>query len=383
MVDDTEVDDVAKRYRYKSYRGRKRDRRNMIMFVVSVMAVIFGMTYLIRHRGGQAVRDVTGEEISYGDLANGRQDDTEGPFDEPARPAPVSNRKSEVEQPLPGPTIAPATMDIKPEEQPKKQTTLQSVESTSDEARQLITHAQQAEIAGDFISARDKLNASLQLHLGERVRELVKIKLGNLSAGWLFGKKVLPGDTLTTYYTVRPGDTLAKIAGRNDIPYEFLMRINGIKNPRLLPSGRQIKIVKGPFHAKVSRSNFTLDLYIGDKMFVKSYKVGLGEVGRDTPTGTWRVRTNGKAIKPVWPNPVTHKLVHADEPDYPLGTRWIGIVGIDGEAKGRVGFGIHGTKDHDSIGKRTSQGCIRLYNGQVQELYDTMTPGLSEIHIVD
>ena len=84
----------------------------------------------------------------------------------------------------------------------------------------------------------------------------------------------------------------------------------------------------------------------------------------------------------MWPNP-EGGIVYPDDPEYPLGSRWIGLNGIEGQAKGRTGFGIHGTKDPDTIGTRSSQGCIRLYNGQVIELYDLMTPGKSKIRVMD
>ena len=60
------------------------------------------------------------------------------------------------------------------------------------------------------------------------------------------------------------------------------------------------------------------------------------------------------------------------------------MEGIKGAAKGRTGFGIHGTKDKDvkSVGTASSRGCIRLYNGDVILIYKLLTPGLSQVEVV-
>ena len=49
-----------------------------------------------------------------------------------------------------------------------------------------------------------------------------------------------------------------------------------------------------------------------------------------------------------------------------LGTRWIGFE----EKEGLYGYGIHGTAEPESIGKAESNGCIRLRNEDVEELFD-------------
>ena len=126
-----------------------------------------------------------------------------------------------------------------------------------------------------------------------------------------------------------------------------------------------------------------MDLYLQDK-YVKSYRVGIGESGRrETPTGLWRVRPGDKLIKPTWTDPDTGRTYVADDPDYPLGSRWIGLEGLEGAAKGRTGFAIHGTKDPETIGTRSSKGCIRLYNGDVIEAYNLLFTGHSLVRVVE
>ena len=38
------------------------------------------------------------------------------------------------------------------------------------------------------------------------------------------------------------------------------------------------------------------------------------------------------------------------------------------------GIGIHGTHDNNSLGKRASEGCIRMENAQLEKLVDRLSP---------
>jgi len=125
-----------------------------------------------------------------------------------------------------------------------------------------------------------------------------------------------------------------------------------------------------------------MDLYL-QETFVRSFRVGLGKSGSETPTGLWRVKIGGKLIKPVWTNPLDGKTYYPEDPDYPLGSRWIGLEGLEGAAKGRTGFAIHGTKEPEQIGTADSQGCIRLHNGNAILLYNLFEEGLSTVEVVE
>jgi LysM repeat protein len=252
----------------------------------------------------------------------------------------------------------------------------------SPDAAKLVSEADNDLKNGKFIAARDKLNDCVRMLQGNPQQEPVKAKLQQLSQMWLFGTDVIKGDTLCTTYTVHPGDSLVVIGKKFKVPAEFLQQINNISRPESLQVGRNLKVVNGPFHAIVNRSNFTMDIYL-QTTFVQSFKVGLGQETMETPTGLWRAAVGGKMIKPKWTDPKSGKTYEGSDPDYPLGSRWIALDGIDGNAKGRTGFAIHGTKDPQTIGTKSSQGCIRLFNGDVVTVYNMMMPGLSEVRVVD
>jgi len=125
-----------------------------------------------------------------------------------------------------------------------------------------------------------------------------------------------------------------------------------------------------------------MDVYL-QNMYVKTYKVGLGREGYETPVGLWRARPGGKLVKPTWTDPETGRTYHSEDPNYPLGSGWIALDGIDSRTRGIEGIAIHGTKDETTIGTRSSRGCIRLYNGDLVELFDMFEPGHSELRVIE
>lgn len=350
------------KYRYRPYRSRRARNRNIAYFLLAVVVIIAGVIFFNKLRSPeQAVGRVPENDVGVIDLAPNE-------FDAAPQPPPPQEPKPEAES-VPQPEAA------KPVIEP---------DDTDNQAAQLIAEAQEDIKAGKTIAARDKLNnVLLSVPLTFNQRQAVKAQLADLSKKWLFNRDTYTGDTLTSTYKVQPGDLLSQVAKQYKVPYEILMTINNIKRPENLLAGETIKVINGPFHAIVYRLTFTLDLYLGNKTYVKSYKVGLGEQDMETPTGKWRVRTGGRLIKPTWTDPITGRTYVADDSDYPLGSRWIALEGLEGNAKGRTGFAIHGTKEPKTIGTRSSRGCIRLLNGEAIELYDMLTPGLSEVRVFD
>ncbi|MCX5633991.1 MAG: L,D-transpeptidase family protein [Phycisphaerae bacterium] len=246
----------------------------------------------------------------------------------------------------------------------------------------ILQDAQKNIAEGRTVAARDILNDVLNMAMEDSLRQQVKKQMEGLANDWLFGRTVQLGDNLCSTYKIQPGDVLANVAVNFKVPYQLLMRINNISSDKALQAGQTIKVVHGPFHAVVYRSSFTMDLYL-QNMYVKSYKVGLGKVGHETPLGLWRAKPGGKLVKPTWTDPETGKVYHADDPDYPLGSGWIALEGTDSRTRGIEGIAIHGTNDESTIGTKSSRGCIRLFNGELKEVYDIFEPGFSELRVAD
>ena len=64
------------------------------------------------------------------------------------------------------------------------------------------------------------------------------------------------------------------------------------------------------------------------------------------------------------------KVIASGDPENPLGSRWMRLTGTEDSNRNYKGYGIHGTKDRSSIGQNASNGCIRMLNEEVEELYD-------------
>jgi LysM repeat protein len=254
--------------------------------------------------------------------------------------------------------------------------------STNTRAAAMIADAQNCINEGKVITARNTLNDVLNMSLDPSTREVVKKQMTNLSNDWLFTRVIQLGDDLCSSYRVQPGDKLSLIAQSHKIPYALLMKLNNISNERSLRSGQTLKVINGPFHAVVYKSAFIMDLYL-QNIYIRSFKIGIGKDGHETPVGLWRVKVGGKMIKPTWTDPESGHTFHASDPNYPLGSGWIALDGIDNRTRGINGIAIHGTKDETTIGTKSSLGCVRLYNGELMEVYEMLEPGFSEIRIVE
>ncbi|WP_172297904.1 L,D-transpeptidase [Pseudoruegeria sp. HB172150] len=77
---------------------------------------------------------------------------------------------------------------------------------------------------------------------------------------------------------------------------------------------------------------------------------------------TWRPTPSMKLRNPEWPD-----VVEGGAPDNPLGPLALYL--------GWTYYRIHGTHDTRKIGRRSSNGCIGLYNEHIRELFDLSSVG--------
>jgi LysM repeat protein len=244
-----------------------------------------------------------------------------------------------------------------------------------------IEQARQALDSGKVLEARQQLNALLKTDLGESESGEVRALLTRIADDTIFGRRHLPGDPLLDSYTIQSGDVLLNIGRDYHVPHEILMQLNGIPDATKIRQGQKLKVPRGPFHVKIYKSEFRMDVYLQD-VYVRSYRVGLG-TDNGTPEGVWKVKT--RLENPTYYPPSTaadKRILAPDDPNNPLGRRWIGLEGVEGAAVGHEGYGIHGTIEPDSIGKAVSLGCIRMHNEDVAFLYMLMMPGQSTVTIL-
>lgn len=234
--------------------------------------------------------------------------------------------------------------------------------------------------AGRVIEARHQLNALLNRNLTDIEASEVRALLTRIADDTVFSKRTTPNDPVVTTYVIQPGDLLINIGRQFHVPHETLMQINRISDATRIRADQLLKVPRGPFHAKIVKSDFRLDVYLGD-LYVRSYRVGLGAGGR-TPEGEWLVKE--RLPNPTYYPPASaedKRIIPPNDPENPLGEHWIGLKGVSGDAVGHDGYGIHGTIEPESIGRAVSLGCVRMHNEDVAELYKLMLPGESRVTI--
>ncbi len=365
--------------KYKPYsthkQGKQRQLRNIIIILIVLIVGIIIVTRLYKGDEPQPAPETGSEERTVGEIMSGDDGDADDESTETPEPQP---------EPTPEPEeVTPVEPQPEPTPDPPTPTVDTPTVESSDEARALVERAIELDKAGKIIATRDLLNGALDKRLSDSLRAQIKTKMTKLADKWLFGREVFESDNLSEYYLVKPGDYLSTIASRFKVPYEILQEINGLPRPEALQAGQKIKVIKGPFNAVVYKSTFTMDLYL-QGTYVKTYKVGIGKEGHETPPGRWRVKSGGKnPNRPQWTDPDTGRVYSGSDPDYPLGDRWIAIEGLDINTEKRTGFALHGTKEPESIGTRSSRGCVRLHNEDVKEVYNLLRAGVSEIIIYD
>ncbi len=252
----------------------------------------------------------------------------------------------------------------------------------------LIAEATTKASAGDLIGARSLLNSALLSgSLSPSDIDSVKKQMAEINQTLVFSPKQFPNDPLGGVYTVKSGDRLAAIGNAHQIPFELLLPLNRMTNAKMLKYGQTLKVINGPFHVVVSKSKFTMDVYLGspggaDSTYITTFPVGLG-TDNSTPTGTWTIKN--KVTHPAYFPPAEHPgpTLMPDDPKNPLGPYWMGLEGTDGQAVGQRSYGIHGTIDPTSIGKQSSMGCIRMKNEDVELVYKLLVQGKSIVIVKD
>jgi LysM repeat protein len=152
-------------------------------------------------------------------------------------------------------------------------------------------------------------------------------------------------------YVIRRGDTLAAIANAFGVTLQALMSANPGVMPQSLYVDQVIcvPVAPTPIGITISIRAKTLTLYKNGRLF-KAYPVATGKLNTPTPTGSFTIK---------------NKQVN---PGGPFGTRWMGLS--------QPHYGIHGTNVPASIGTAASNGCVRMFNNDVEDLFNYVGVGV-------
>jgi hypothetical protein len=167
---------------------------------------------------------------------------------------------------------------------------------------------------------------------------------------------------------VEAGDSLVAIRKRVIKDRPRMALCTGLMNRsnqlgKYLRAGQELRVPTDTPHTIVDLSARWL-FYMHAGEVVAAWPVAIGRAGEETTPGSYQV--GEKAPEPPWYPP--GGMVPYGDPENPLGTRWIGL-------ENSQGLGIHGTWEPETIGTMASDGCIRLANQAVEELFEIIPRG--------
>ncbi len=162
-------------------------------------------------------------------------------------------------------------------------------------------------------------------------------------------------------YDVRRGERLQDIAAQYHVPWQLLANINGIENPDVLLPGQRLKVIEGPFAARVDLNSRQIVL------FLRGYFAGRLPFmpGRDHPPRPGTYYVVSKIVDRIWTDTNGH-TVPAGHPNNPYGKYWIDLG--DGHC-------IHG-----SAPAGDDRGCVSVSPGDARNLYCILAAG-SQVEI--
>ncbi len=152
--------------------------------------------------------------------------------------------------------------------------------------------------------------------------------------------------------------------------------------PQIVASFPDALIEREGRHLVLDRRSRRL-LVLEDGSLIKSFSVAVGMPGWETPAGEFQVLN--KTPHPIWEHPQSGKRIGSG-PNNPLGSRWIGFYrdckgrdAHDGDRwltiDGCVTSGFHGTPHRWTVGRAVSHGCVRLFEEDIQSLYQLVKIG--------
>ena len=229
-----------------------------------------------------------------------------------------------------------------------------------------MTLAAAYEARGEFQKSREAYQKFIEKFPSSNNLLRAQESIDGLNVKMLFVKDVTPGSVL---YEVQKGDNLTKISKKFNTTVELIAKANNIKGSAI-HTGMKLKVPTIKFSIVVDKSQNILTLKADGNVF-KTYRVSTGKPATPTPAGTFKIIN--KIVDPPW-YPPGQKAIPPGDPRNLLGVRWLGIS--------KPSYGIHGTIDPASIGQSVTEGCVRLKNEDVEELY-AIVPDGTEVVIVD
>lgn len=176
-------------------------------------------------------------------------------------------------------------------------------------------------------------------------------------------------------YKIKKDESLLEVARNFGLGYNEIVNANPDIDPWVPETGRVVVLPTIWILPDAKDEGIVINLaemrlyyYLnvrGNKL-VRTFPIGIGSEGFDTPTGIYRIIE--KIENPEWHVPESIRkekpqlpLVVKPGPKNPLGSHAIRLSAPN--------YLIHGTNKPWGVGRRVSHGCIRLYPEDIPKLY--------------
>jgi hypothetical protein len=173
-------------------------------------------------------------------------------------------------------------------------------------------------------------------------------------------------------YQVQPGETLADIAQRYQVPEEFLARVNGIAPPHAVVTGDTLKVMRGPFRGEVGLQQREFTLFLG-RFYAGRFAI---QLGRDLPSQEAFYEVAEKSDGRSYFDRRLGREILKGETDNRYGKRWLGLRG-DQITVGHA-VGIHSRPDQ--VQPDAEVGSISLAPPDADDVHAILSVG-SRIHV--
>lgn len=160
-------------------------------------------------------------------------------------------------------------------------------------------------------------------------------------------------------YEVQAGDTLPSIAEQYEVPWQLLANINGITDLRTLEPGRQLKVVRGPFHAEIDLQAGELTLFVR-RLYAGRFPIQVGDNVPPAADYTVQDKQPGQTFYAG-----DARTLAADDPRNPFGGIWIDLGG---------NVCIHA---RPSSSDAAAFSCISLSQRDANDVYGILSRGSS------
>jgi len=184
-----------------------------------------------------------------------------------------------------------------------------------------------------------------------------------------------------SFHMIKDEETLLDLARQYDLGYNEIVLANPGVDPWVPPVGAIVVIPNERILPDAPDNGIVINIpemriyyfvNAGGTKKVKTYPIGIGREGYNTPVGVFRISIIEK--NPTWDAPPsvlkedpTRPAHMPPGPENPLGTHWLRLS--------NTWYGIHGTHRPFGIGRRVSRGCIRLYPEDIIKLANSVKVG--------